>query len=85
MIAMATIVPVLLLFSAFDDTPRSETLRYLRPSGDKFALESEVATTATTDTSLTDRGTQKMTLKLSFGKGNTITESEVILQTKESR
>lgn len=84
---MATLGSVLLLFTAFlgDRPPKPETLRYLRPSGDKFVLESEIATTATTYTSLTERGTQKMTLNLTFGKDKTITEAEAILQTNESR
>lgn len=85
--AMRAIAPTFLLFASLlgDNPSESATLRYLRPSGDTLVLESEITATATSYISLTDRGTQKMTLKLTLDKDKTITKAEAVLETKDSR
>jgi hypothetical protein len=66
------------------------TLRYLRPAGDKFVLESEITTTRSQDgvatyVSLTDRGAEKMTLTLRFNKDDQITEAEAAQETAQGK
>jgi len=77
-----------LLAAAEPDKPT--TLRYLRPSGDKFVLESAVTTTrdkdgTTTYVSLTDRGSEKMTLTLRFNKKGEIKEAEAVQETAQGK
>jgi hypothetical protein len=59
----------------------AEKLRYLRPSGDAWALESLVVTTrsedGTTVVSLTDRPKEKLTLTLRYDAKGRLTSAEV--------
>jgi len=76
-----------LLTAAEPDKPAA--VRYLRPDGDKFALESEVTRTTTDDgavyVSRTDRGTQKMTLTLRYDKDGRLTSAEAVLETARDK
>lgn len=85
MIPIGHILMVLVPLCAFPDADKPQTLRYLRPAGDKFVLESELSISATTYVSLTNRVAQRMTLTLRRTKNGPITEAEAILETKESK
>jgi hypothetical protein len=58
-------------------------LRYVRPAEGKFVLESEVTGTKSHDrwiySSRTERGSEKMTLTLTYDKGNTLSRAEAVL------
>lgn len=64
---------------------QTNTLRYLRPAGDKFAEESLVLTAAhrngTIYISRTDRGAEKMTLSLFFDKEGRLTTAQALQET----
>src|SRR5436190_853444 len=70
-----------------DDRPMS--LRYVRPAGAKFVLESRITETKTKDgvtyTSLTDRGSEKMTLKLRFDAKNQLRDAEAVQETAKGK
>src|SRR5438552_18765510 len=72
---------------AGEDKPK--LTRYLRREKDKFVLESEIAEKRTTDgttyVSLTDRGTEKMTLTLRFDKDNRLTSGEAVQETAKGK
>jgi hypothetical protein len=67
----------------------SVTLRYVRPGKDGFVLESLV-TEVTTEkgvkyASLTDRGSEKMTLTIRFDDRRRVLEAEAVRQTKKGK
>lgn len=82
---LAGVLSGLLLLAADD----SVTTRYVRPSKDKFVPESLVKETTTKDgrtfTSLTDRGSEKMTLTLRFDKKNRLRDAEAIQETARGK
>jgi hypothetical protein len=65
------------------DTDKIVPLRYLKPAEGKFVLESEISGTKSDDkwiySSRTERGPEKMTLTLTYDKGNTLTRAEATL------
>jgi hypothetical protein len=75
--------PLLGLTLLAADDEKSSTLRYLRPAGDKYVLESEVATTTngtgSTLVSRTVRGPETMTLTLHFDKDGRVVQAEALL------
>jgi hypothetical protein len=62
------------------------TSRYLRPAGDKLVTESTVtqkrSAAGTSYVSLTERGTEKMTLTLRFGKDKKLQAAEALQESK---
>jgi hypothetical protein len=67
----------------------SVTLRYVRPSKDRFVLESLVTEVKTskgvTYTSLTDRGSEKMTLTIRFDDRHRVRDAEAVQQTTRGK
>ena len=65
------------------------TLRYVRPSKDRFVLESRVTEVTTregmTYTSLTDRGSEKMTLTIRFADNHRVRDAEAMQQTTKGK
>jgi hypothetical protein len=76
-----------LLVTAQEDNPAP--LRYLRPSGDKFVLESEIMVTpaehGTVYASTTDHGDEKMTLTLQLDEHNRIKSAEAVSVTPKGK
>src|SRR4051794_628970 len=67
----------------------SVTLRYVRPSKDKFVLESRVTEAATERgvkyVSLTDRGSEKMTLTIRYDARRQVIDAEAVRETKDGK
>src|SRR5262245_34703294 len=65
------------------------TLRYLRPSKGKFVLESKVTEVTTkqglTYTSLTDRGSEKMTLTIRFDDKGLVRDAQAVRETAKGK
>jgi hypothetical protein len=65
------------------------SLRYVRPSAGKFVLESRVTEAASQDglrySSLTDRGSEKMTLTLHFDAKHRLRRAEAVRQTGKEK
>jgi hypothetical protein len=76
-----------LLATAQDDQPAP--LRYLRPSGDKYVLESEISVKpgdrGTVYTSTTDHADEKMTLTLQLDEHNRIKSAEAVSVTAKGK
>src|SRR5262245_10148871 len=85
-VAMAVGTPAV---KAQADADKPAPLRYLRPAGGQFVLESEVSGTKADDkwiySSRTVRGPEKMTLTLTYEKGSTLTRAEATLDTGTSK
>lgn len=66
------------------DTEKSSTLRYLRPAGNRFVLESEVRITtaekSTTYVSRTQRGEEKTTLTILYRAKGEVRVAEVVTE-----
>ncbi len=73
--------------SAEDEKPK--LARYFRREKDKFVLESQITEKRTQDgmtyVSLTDRGTEKMTLTLRFDKDHRLTSGEAVQKTAKGK
>lgn len=67
----------------------SVTLRYLRPAGEKLTLESEITDKRSKEgreyVSLTDRGSEKMTLTLRFDNKQRLIWAEALQETKQAK
>lgn len=80
---MRLFIPLLVLAAALTaDADKPAPLRYLRPGKDRLVLESEVSRIATADgsnyVSLTDRGSEKMTLRVKHDRAGKVVSAEVI-------
>src|SRR6185436_8805321 len=68
---------------------RPVTLRYVRPGNGKFVLESKVTEVTTkeglTYTSLTDRGSEKMTLTIRFDAKGKVRDAAAVRQTAKGK
>ncbi|HZT81397.1 MAG TPA: hypothetical protein VFA26_14300 [Gemmataceae bacterium] len=80
---MSPLLPFAAALALAAPTDAPAPLRYVRPAGDKFVRECEVATTRTdagsTVVSTTDRGKAKMTLTLRYDKDGRLTSAEAVL------
>ena len=91
---MASLLPLVLgclVFHTQDDKPAP--LRYMRPAGDKYALESEITVTSvergsvysSTTSRKTEEGDVKMTLTLRLDESNAIKSAETVLTTPKAK
>lgn len=71
------------------EAEKPKPLRYLRLAKAQFVLESEITETQTADgatfVSLTDRGSEKMTLTLHFDKNHRLTAAEALQETEKGK
>lgn len=87
--ALIWIVVGVLLGHPSPAAEKPKPLRYLRLAKDQFVLESEITETRTvndvTFVSLTDRGSEKMTLTLHFDKDQSLTRAEALHETQKGK
>lgn len=87
---MRLLLPLLVLSAALAaDTDKSAPLRYLRPGKDRLVLESEVTRTTSADgssyVSVTDRGSEKMTLRIKHDPAGKLVSAEVLHETAKEK
>lgn len=87
--ALILIVVGVLLVHPSPAAEKPKPLRYLRLAKDQFVLESEITESRTADgatfVSLTDRGSEKMTLTLHFDKNQRLTRAETLQETEKGK
>lgn len=88
-LTLALGIGLLVRFGPAAEPEKPKPLRYLRMAKAQFTLESEITETRTaqggTFVSLTDRGTEKMTLTLHFNKDNRLTDAEALQETDKGK